>query len=283
VITRLRSASLLCASAAFLFARPASAQQRELRTAAAADAVVSVVVENASVTVTGWNGDEVVVLARGGSLRGVQLQGDRTRVRVRSSYHEDLDIRVPRGARVDVRTQNGDLSVSGVTGSVYLESMNGDFRVEGDPRLVEIEALSGDIHILGRPVSIKAATVSGDITIPRARGVVDASTTSGDIFVTADGLERGNFSTTSGTALLRGSPARNANILLESASGTVESALGEAFPAEYELSTVTGDIESTFGPRPTRVRYGPGMNLQFSTGAGARIRASSVSGDVRIR
>ena len=275
--------ALVLACAAAHVVQPVAALQRELRAPAAADAVVTISAENSSITVTGWEGDEVVVLAPGGPLRGVQLQGDRTRLRVSSAYDEDLSVRVPRGARVDVRTQNGDLAVSDLSGSVYLQSMNGDFRVNGDPRHVEIEALSGDIHILGRPTSVKATTVSGDITISRARGVVDASSTSGDIDVTADGLERGNFSTTSGTASLRGSPARNASILLESASGTVESALGESFPADYELSTVTGGIQSAFGPRPTRVRYGPGMNLRFSTGAGARVRASSVSGDVRIR
>jgi len=259
-----------------------SAQQRELRAPAAPDAVVSITSDNADVRITGYDGDEVVVRVRTGSIRDVQLTGDRARLRIRNNDDEDLDVRVPRRARVDVHSQNGDLSVSEVTGSVYLESLNGDARISGDARLVEVESVSGDIDVLGRVASIKANTVSGDITLPRAIGVVDASTTSGDIAVTAEGLERGNFSSTSGTVTFQGEPARNAALYFDSASGTIELRMRRDFAGDFDISTVSGDIDNDMGPQPTRMRYGAGMYLRFNTGAGARVKASSVSGSVRL-
>ncbi len=259
-----------------------AAQQRELRAPAAPDAAVSISTDNADVWVTGWDGEEVVVRVRGGSLRNVQLTGDRARLRVRNEDDEDLEIRVPRRARVDVRTQNGDLNVSDVTGSVFLESLSGDARVTGEARLVEVEAVSGDIDILGRTSTVNVNTVSGDINVPHASGIVDASTTSGDITVSAEGLERGNFSSTSGTVTFQGEPARNATLYFDSASGTIELRLRRGFAADFDVSTVTGDIDNAIGPRPTRLRYGAGMSLRFNTGSGARVRASSVSGTVRI-
>jgi DUF4097 and DUF4098 domain-containing protein YvlB len=259
-----------------------AAQQRELRAPAAADAVVSIWSENADVRVTGYEGDEVVVRVRTGSIRNVELTGDRARLRIRNEDDEDLDVRVPRRARVDLRSQNGDLSVSDVTGSIYFESLSGDARVSGDARLVEVSLVSGDIDVLGRVASIKVNTVSGDINLPHAIGVVDASTTSGDIQVSAEGLGRGNFSSTSGTVIFQGEPARDAALYFDSASGTIQLRLRRDFAGDFDISTVSGDIENTMGPRPTRLRYGAGMYLRFNTGAGARVRASSVSGTVRL-
>jgi hypothetical protein len=274
---------VLVAAALMLGAVLPAQAQRELRAAAAPDVVVTIQSENADAWVTGWEGGEVIVRARSGSLRGVEMLGDRSRLRVRNDDDQDLEVRVPRGARVELRTQNGDLSVSDVTGAVYLESLSGDARVTGEPRLVEVESVSGDISVLGPITTARLTTVSGDIDLPRASGTVDAYSTSGDILVSADGLERGNFSATSGSVILQGRPSRTASLTLDSASGTIELRLGRDFSADYEIWTVTGDIDNAFGPRPTRMRPGTGSRLRFNTGAGARIRASSVSGEVVLR
>jgi DUF4097 and DUF4098 domain-containing protein YvlB len=266
-----------------LVTTPPGLAQRELRSAAASDVVVTIRSEHSDIRVMGWDGDEVTVRVRGGSTRGIQLSGDRARIRVLNQADEDLEVRVPRGARVDLRSQNGELRVADVTGSVYLETLNGDARVDGEPRLIEAESLSGDITITGRTTVVRANTVSGSIDLPRASGTVDASSTSGDVNVSAEGLERGILSSTSGTVILQGRPGRNASLTLDSASGTIELRLGRDYPADYEIWTVSGDIDNTFGPQPTRLRRGAGTSLRFNTGTGARIRASSVSGSVQLR
>jgi DUF4097 and DUF4098 domain-containing protein YvlB len=169
-------------------------------------------------------------------------------------------------------------------GSVDLESTSGSSRVSGNPRLVDIEGISGSIQILGRPGRAFLATVSGEIRVPHAAGDVTAETASGSINVIGEGLRNGEFSTASGQIVFSGSAARDAVLHFDSASGEVELRIATDFPATFDLSTVSGNISNDFGPRPNRQRYGAGMDLRFSngSGAGARIRASSVSGTVRL-
>jgi hypothetical protein len=261
-------------------ARSASAQTDQ-RAAASAEAVISIITREGSVAVAGWDRNEVSVRVRGRrAAQNVELSGGPDRIRVRAEDDEDLEVRVPRRARVDVRTQNGGINVSDLTGTVDLQSLSGSFRVSGEPRLIEIEGVSGSINILGRTTKVHANTVSGEINLARASGEVTASTTSGSITVVAEDLRSGNFSSTSGEVLFEGRPARDAALYFDSASGVLELRLPESFAADYEISTVTGEVDNEFGPRPMRNRYTNGQSLRFATGSGARIRAASVSGRV---
>jgi DUF4097 and DUF4098 domain-containing protein YvlB len=162
--------------------------------------------------------------------------------------------------------------------------VSGEFRVAGNPRLIDIEGISGSVSILGRPERAFLATVSGEIRVPHAIGDINAETASGGITVVGEGVRNAELSTASGEIVFSGTAARDAVLHLDTASGEVEVRISADFPATYDLSTVTGEISNDFGPRPARQRYGAGHDLRFSIGAsaGARIRASSVSGVVRL-
>jgi DUF4097 and DUF4098 domain-containing protein YvlB len=268
----------------FLLALPVAAQGREQTVRAAPEAEISIRTDNGTVTVTGWERNEVSVRVRSGDSRDVRVSGDDQRIRVNGESGADLDVRVPRMARVQVKTLSGDISTTDCQGSVDLESTSGEFRVAGDPQIVDIEGISGSIHILGRPQRAFLATVSGEIRVPHAVGSVSAETASGGITIIGEGVRNVELNTASGEIVFSGTAARDAVLHLDSASGEVELRLSPDFPATYDLSTVSGQIENDFGPRPVRPRYGAGYDVRFSTGSGsgARIRASSVSGVVRI-
>jgi DUF4097 and DUF4098 domain-containing protein YvlB len=263
---------------------PLQAQGREQTTRAAVDAQVTIQNDNGTVTVTGWDRNEVSVRARSGDSRDIRLSGDEQRIRVRTDDSPDLEVRVPRRARVEVRTQSGSISVTDVDGSVDLESTSGEFRVNGNPQVIDIEGISGSIAIYGRPERAFLATVSGEIRVPRAVGNISAETASGSINIVGDGVRNLELSTASGEITFSGTAAHDAVLHLDSASGEVELRMSPDFAATYDISTVSGQIENEFGPRPNRPRYGAGYDLRFSSGAGAgaRISASSVSGVVRI-
>jgi DUF4097 and DUF4098 domain-containing protein YvlB len=224
------------------------------------------------------------VRARGGDSRSIRLSGEEGLIRIRTDESVDLEVRVPLKARVAVRTQSGSISVADVEGSVDLESVSGSFRVSGDPQLVDIEGISGSVNILGRPERAFLATVSGEIRVPHAIGNIKAETASGGITVFGEGVRNAELSTASGEIVFSGTAARDAVLHFDTASGEVEIRISADFAASFDLSTVSGEISNDFGPRPTRQRYGAGQDLRFSTGAGsgARIRASSVSGVVRL-
>ena len=92
--------------AALLFSAVALpvAAQREQTTRAAAEAQVNIQNDNGTVSVTGWDRNEVSVRARGGDSRSVRLSGAEGLIRIRTDESVDLDVRVPRRARLAVRT-----------------------------------------------------------------------------------------------------------------------------------------------------------------------------------
>ena len=279
------SARVLFATLLFSAVALPVAAQREQTTRASAEAQVNIQNDDdGAVTVLGWDRNEVSIRVRGGDSRSVRLSGDEQRIRIRTDESVDIEVRVPRKARVEVRTTSGDIVVTDVEGSVDLESTSGTFRVSGNPQLVDIEGISGSVHIMGRPERAFLATVSGEINVPHAIGNINAESASGSITIFGEGVRNAELSTASGEIVFSGTAARDAVLHFDSASGEVEIRVSQDLAATYDLSTVSGEISNDFGPRPTRQRYGAGQDLRFSSGAGAgaRIRASSVSGVVRL-
>jgi DUF4097 and DUF4098 domain-containing protein YvlB len=85
--------------------------------------------------------------------------------------------------------------------------------------------------------------------------------------------------TTSGDMRVLGA-FRSADI--DTVSGDVQVELAAAPDAAVGIQTVSGDIHTCAGPKPTESRYGPGSKLHFTSGAGTgKVRINTVSGDVR--
>ena len=210
-----------------------------------------------SVTITGWDRDEVEItgtLGKGTERLDVQQKGDRVIIEVvlpsgRNNRIEgtDLEIRVPRGSEIEVSTVSASIDVSDVDGALELDTVSGAVRVEGEPEEVEI------------------GTVSGRIT-------VDAR------------LARGSFDTVSGNIEARLDLTSRSRVEFDSVTGHIELTVPRGLDADFDISTFSGRIDCDFGPEPQkRSRYIPGAELNFSTGSGgARVSASSFSGRVTI-
>src|SRR5207253_371029 len=131
--------------------------------------------------------------------------------------------------------------------------------------------------------STYAETTSGEVIVRRAQGSVDARSTSGSVQVRGTDIVDAKISSVSGTAAFTGTLTRNARLELESSSGHVEISLPNNFAGIYDLTSISGDIENDFGPSPAHPRHGSGATLKFSTGSGARIVATTVSGHINLR
>jgi len=261
---------------------PPGAAQVEQRQPAAADATITIHSQSGGVRVVGWDREEILVRSAG-SERDVSLAGSRSAPTVRNRSGR-LDVQVPRGSRVHVRTMSGDVVVREVPGDLEIASMSGDIRVAGAIRTLTAEAVSGDITLDGRADVVRAKSVSGDVRIPDARRSAELSSVSGDVYLTARGLRDARVNSVSGRVRFDGSFARDASLSFESASGTIELRIPRNVPADYTVTTITGRIRNDIGPAPERRSdFVPGEELRFSTGtAGARINVQNVSGSVRI-
>ncbi|HEX2190852.1 MAG TPA: DUF4097 family beta strand repeat-containing protein [Longimicrobiaceae bacterium] len=238
-----------------------------------------------SVRVVGWSRAEVSASTDDPDGR-VRVARDGGVATVRAADHVEMEVRVPAGSRVVVKTRSGSIAVEGVTGALDLESMSGSFRIGGTPRMVTVEGISGNVDVVGTTETLRVKTVSGHVRVPRAGSFVDAVSVSGDVEVTGGGLRRATLRSTSGRVAFTGTLPRDGSLHLESTSGVVELRVPSGIAAHFDLSSLgSGEVESELGPRPTRDDDSPSVErLRFSNGpGGAEITARTVSGVVRLR
>jgi len=223
------------------------------------DGLVEIEMISGSIRVIGWDKNEVEItgnLWRPEEQLEISADGGVVSIEVSPPYgrHHDLDerleVRMPRGARLEVETVSAPIDVTDLNGDVALSSISGNIVLNGNLR------------------SIVAETVSGLITLENG----------GD-------LRQGNFETVSGMIRARANFQPRGRFEFESVSGTVELIVPAGMAADFEVQTFSGRIDSDFGPDPRRIDPPlPSQELIFSTGAGgARILVESFSGMVRIR
>jgi hypothetical protein len=269
--------------------------------AAAADGVITIDNFSGSITVTGWDRNEVRVsgtLSEEAKRLEFTGEGRRTRIKVvfpdwerhRSFDSEEIDsyleVQVPRDSEVRASGINVKMSADRVTGSLELQTVNGNIDVSGSPAMVEAKTVNGGIMMTGTCPRAELETVNGDVTVSGVRGEVNVSSVSGDLHIEGDGVDRVHATSVSGDIRLEARPDRSAQIELQTHSGDVICTLPRSFSADYQVSTFSGDIENAIGPKPERKsKYGPpSQELSFTTGGGdARIVMSSFSGTVIIR
>ncbi len=182
-------------------------------------------------------------------------------LRIATRGTADLDIEVPRTARVSVRTLSGDVDASGIGAGSRWASASGDLRLRIEGGEVAAESMSGDITI-DSPTRIEATvlSVSGDVRI-RAPELASlrVSTTSGDVDVAA--------------ALAVG-PEHKINAV----SGDVQLATGSQ--VRLEAQTLTGDVRSTV---KHRAEGGRGRRTLVVGDGRVHVTVRTMSGDVRLR
>ena len=101
----------------------------------------------------------------------------------------DIEVRVPRGATLDLSTVNdGDVTAEGVTGDFTVANVNGEVRLTGLTGSGEIKTVNGNVHAAFARTPEEATsfhTVNGDldVTFPNELSAdLDFKTMNGDVF-----------------------------------------------------------------------------------------------------
>lgn len=275
-------------------------QQVDETKAAPADARVSINNLAGSISVTGWDRDEVSVTGTlGADVERLDFTSEGNRVEIEVVLPEDLEsgwgkqyefsseleIRVPVGASVEAKGVSAGITVQRVRGDLSLESVSGDVRVPGESGRVRAGSISGDVEVGTVTGSLRAESVSGRVNVREVRGNFMVKTVSGDATVTGRDIRQGVFQSVSGTVRFNGALAQDATLELESHSGGIDVLLPADISARFDVSTFSGKISNEFGPQAERTsEYAPGWELDFSTGDGnARIYIQAFSANVDIR
>lgn len=263
----------------------------------AADPAGTVEISNTagSVTVTGWDRNEVEIAGElgDGTERLDFTKADKiTRIKVvlPNRSHDvdatDLIVKVPAASLVSINTVSADIGVQDVRGTQRLQSVSGDMRAETSGEDLECRTVSGDVTITGsgKKGLVSITTVSGDATATRLAGEVNGSTVSGDFMLAVGATSRSRLRSTSGNLALAGSLAADARLDIESISGDVQLDLVGTAGVDYDVASFSGDIRPCFGPKPVRTdEYAPGKEWRHQEGNGsARVRIKTLSGDVGV-
>ncbi len=293
--------TLLLLAACWLTTGVAAAREESRRIAASPDGTVTILNPRGTVTIVGWERNEVAAVGRfGEAIRRMTLtrSGDEVAVAVvpadpATGGIADLEVRVPLNSRVEVRTFQAPIGIDGVTGPVDLESMSGAIVVNGGPRLLRVHCMTCDMDIHADSEVIRAESVGGAIRVKEARGVVDLSTVSGNITLVSgsDAPEcpsgKGvSMSSVSGNIAYSGSLCRDSELFLETHSGAIDLNVPMTTHADLDVRcyTCTIDNESavkvipTLGPDGTTKEY-----RVFSGSGGGLVQVRSFSGPVTIR
>lgn len=280
-------------------ARPAGAQQAETldeTRRVTRDVSVEIDVPVRHVRVRGWDREELRVRGEYVPRREeFEIEGGSASVEISLDmrgrrWEEDvempgeLEVSVPRGARLSVEVQAGAIDVEGVHGDVSLETVSGDVTYTGEASSVGLGSVSGSVTAdAPGATTTRAESVSGDVRVAVAGGLVDVEAVSGDVDVRASGtLTRLQVESVSGRIRVDAAPAANASFALESHSGAVELGLPADLDAVLEAGTFSGVIRNAFGQEARRTdRYTPGMELRQTVGGGsARISVETFSGGI---
>ena len=158
----------------------------------------------------------------------------------------DFQIQLPAVSGVMLRTDNGRLATSGLSGPASLQTSNGAIDVSGHHGAVTAATSNGQTKIAGATSSVSAQATNGAILValaPDAPGPVELRTT----------------------------------------TGLVDLAVGPGFAGRLTLTTTVGAISSDDSVGAKRVENGPHqVELEFGPGD-KQSEVSSVVGAIHVR
>ena len=253
------------------------------------DASIRITVPAGRITVTGWDHDSVratgSIPAGGGSWYGggggiaakMGVEGNETA----TGPGATLDIRVPRGARVWIKTVTTTVEVTGLTGELDALSVTGGITVRGATRALRLESLDGALHLEGDSSVARLRTGAGPIDVRLRTGDITATSVAGAVTIAATTLDRARVETVDGAVRYHGGLAARGALEVETHGGDVTLGLVGPVDAGFALSSVSGTIVVDLGGKPMR---SSGRPLEFSTGAATgQVTVRTFKGKVEIR
>lgn len=245
-----------------------------------------------SVVVHGWNKDTVMVRGTlapgdqffmGGAYTGAKMFVESANDR--NPKPTRLEVWVPAGVRLWVKTATANIDVSDVSGGLDLYVVSGTIDVSGNPRELNAEAIDGDIHVTGSPPWLRAKTASGTVTFQGTSADVALSTVSGPIRVNGGVFERAKLETVTGSITFAGKLDRTGAFDFDTHSGAIDIGIPENTDASVRVVTIAGSIMNKISrTAPIAGRFGRGFELEMDVGrGGGKVSVRTFKGPVLIR
>lgn len=216
----------------------------------------------------------------------------------------DLEITVPANAEVEfsgvnvsvdianvigsvrVTTVNGEIRASGLGEFVHLKTVNGGIRSENNRGVVNIETVNGEVRDEGSEGRLSIEAVNGQLNIVSRADEVNLSVVNGQINAELRGTQSLDFNGVNGEIDISLVDVLSPRVRGASVSGEIELRVDAGIDARFDLQTNVGSRirNNLTTDEARRPQFGPGRNLQFSTGQGAgSVDIGTVSGAINLQ
>ena len=246
-----------------------------------------------SIRLTTWSRDSVSVRGRvdpgigrfflGGTREALKL-GVESPAGVSSGGTADLEIRVPAGARLWVKSAAAELDLTLDGGSAVVITVGGRVRIAGRAHEVSVETLDGNVELALESDQARVRTASGTVV---ARGVIqelDAATVSAALLIGMEGKVRSvQLQTASGEIAFKGDLLPDGLLHAETHGGEIELRLPPHLGARWHLVSFGAGVVNQLVP-DSAVHAGPGRGeWHFTTGDGrASVNVRTFKGSVTL-
>jgi DUF4097 and DUF4098 domain-containing protein YvlB len=89
----------------------------------------------------------------------------------------DLEVAIPKKSALSIKTDKGDVSVSGISGDVGVTDVLGD---------VDVRGTAGDVNVETRKGDVKVSSTKGDVKVSGKGGEIEVNDTAGSLTVEGD-------------------------------------------------------------------------------------------------
>jgi DUF4097 and DUF4098 domain-containing protein YvlB len=241
-----------------------------------------------AVRLVGWSHDSMEVRGNVTPRRRYYAAGDANGAKVgvddgpsnEPPPHGDLTIYVPRGTQVSVKTVNGNVETSDVSGWFY--SIAGSVRIGGNAKSIEVDAMRGDIDLAVSVPWMHVRAGEGHVVVHGIVTDADISTIGGKLDIASGAIQRGRFASVAGDIRWTGAPAPGAILDFSNHNGAVEFVLPRSTAATFSLSTVGGTITNGFAQVRPVSQAERSVRVTFGRG-GADIAVRTFKGAIRMR
>lgn len=289
----------------------AAVQGAERSLAAESSVVVTLCTASGDVTVRGWDRREVrarsreaaaIELQRGGNdaastaaARVGVVIADSTNSRHRSTdgcqASSDVELDVPRGASLELKTLSGDVVIEDMA-EARVQTVSGNTLARHINKGVEVVGVSGDIKLENSSGAARLRSVSGLIEVrdanPASAGDdLEVTTTSGNVRLERIGHARVEAASVSGNLDMTGQLARGGRYRFRTVSGDVELLLPPDASFQFTARVSRGG-NVIFTNLPFKFDFDNStstsrlVNGFFGTGD-ATLNLTSFSGTLRLR
>ncbi|MEC9356466.1 MAG: DUF4097 family beta strand repeat-containing protein [Pseudomonadota bacterium] len=276
--------AMIASASAFAAPRPID-ESRPLD----ADGRVSVSNVAGFIHVEAWDREEVRLTGRlGDNVEALEIEGSASQLSIEVRYprslrnadETELELKVPRGAALELEAVSADIEVRGISGRLQAQSVSGEVSAQVDSEEVELSSVSGDVSLRGPARRSKLESVSGDVTVTGAADDFQAETVSGDIELVGGPFREVDAQSVSGDVDLDIELSPGAEVDVETLSGEVRLSLPSGTDASVAMHSFSGSLVSELGT----VLDDDAKDVRFNLGkGGGGIELESFSGDIELR